>query len=1143
MPNVNQIDSVGELGKGRPVDLADFALARWWTGTEGRDLHIHEIQRDAGGLRPGQDPQTGEWHLGLEWSEPRDICRVVVAYGQGDAPPDIRVQYWQKNWPTPAPERWPGARRGWIGRDDPWHGQWITARGEEVITGSTFSINFDPIDLPELGGRDAAVRLNEAEHYRARFRRTLKLRLVSGGDEQPLIAGIHAYAPVAWQEVEVEVYLGYGQGGAGDWSGQVQLYNGHLLRLEPLGFESEDRLETTVSWRCQVQNQPKGVRLRLLFVPGDIASADGTVVTMHSQKHSFSFLVADLERGPIYIKDYGVFITPAGVEADLGVFQTKLATAPKAIYDRVFDEPEQSLARATAEIPPPDLVKQAPFGRYMVLGLETGRQEFALRYNGELFGDKRFLKLMGRDAARLQWPGYQLRFRFGTGDPPDFRERWEGTRQRILEEWLPVVISEWLDREIEYKQTVFVAHLNGPMPGPEEGRGDEDIVALVRFAIRNTTPGHKRARLWLVVVPQEQLELKIAEVSLARPGGAESSAVYLALGLGRVVPAEPVARQWRVDAYEAACLRCAIHTGGRGKLTAVNYAETPGESQAVLTAVAYDLDLAGGEGHTITLAFPFASLTQAEGWQKVAAVDYETKLADVVSYWRQYVEAGGQLDLPDKVFGAFHKAVRVHVGLSADKDVATGLIVVPAGGWSYGACGNEACWQITMLDQAGHHERAEAYLETFLRTQGWLGLDGNFATTEGVLQGIDLDEGRPVQSHFSYNTDHGFIMECLAHHYRYSGDRAWLERVTPQLIAACDFVIRERESTKSYDTAGQPRPEWGLMPAGHLEDNPEWRYWFAVNAHAYSGLKAVAEVLGEVGHPEAERLRQAAEAYRTDIRAAARRAMIEAPVVRLLDGSYIPHIPTRAMLRGREWGWFREAAYGALHLLEGDVFEPNEPEMTWVLKDLEDNLFGSREWGRPVDLERYWFSHGGVTIQPSLTDLAIDYLRRGQPKHALRALFNHFAASLYADVNVFTEHPVIELGHGIGPFYKPSDEAKFLVWLRAFLLREEGESLHLAMGVPKAWFAPGQSFTVTEMASFFGPVTYRVQSSSAQVIVEVKTPERRPPQELVVHVRRSEGQTIQEVMVNGIKHTDFDAERELVRIVAPIGQLLIQTIY
>jgi hypothetical protein len=32
-------------------------------------------------------------------------------------------------------------------------------------------------------------------------------------------------------------------------------------------------------------------------------------------------------------------------------------------------------------------------------------------------------------------------------------------------------------------------------------------------------------------------------------------------------------------------------------------------------------------------------------------------------------------------------------------------------------------------------------------------------------------------------------------------------------------------------------------------------------------------------------------------------------------------------------------------------------------------------------------------------------------------------------------------------------------------------------------------------------------------------------------------------MVNGIKHTDFDAERELVRIVAPIGQLLIQTIY
>jgi hypothetical protein len=252
-------------------------------------------------------------------------------------------------------------------------------------------------------------------------------------------------------------------------------------------------------------------------------------------------------------------------------------------------------------------------------------------------------------------------------------------------------------------------------------------------------------------------------------------------------------------------------------------------------------------------------------------------------------------------------------------------------------------------------------------------------------------------------------------------------------------------------------------------------------------------------------------------------------------------VPTRARIRGREWGWFREAAYGALHLLEGGVFEPNEIEMTWVLKDLEDNLFVSRDWGRPVDMERHWFSHGGVTIQPNLQDLGIDYLRRGQVKHALRALFNNFGVSLYPDVRAFTEHPVVELGHGVGPFYKISDESKSLVWLREFLLHEEGDVLHLAMGAPRAWFEPGEAFGVREMASFFGPVTYRVESSASQVAIRVELDEHRAPSELVVHLRLPEGRVVQEVTVNGRAHADFGAET--VRVASPGGALEIEALY
>jgi hypothetical protein len=334
-----------------------------------------------------------------------------------------------------------------------------------------------------------------------------------------------------------------------------------------------------------------------------------------------------------------------------------------------------------------------------------------------------------------------------------------------------------------------------------------------------------------------------------------------------------------------------------------------------------------------------------------------------------------------------------------------------------------------------------------------------------------------------------------------------------------------------------------LLPAGHPEDNPEWRHWFAVNAHAYAGLQAIAGVLHETRHPAAERLLREAAAYRKDIRAAARRAMEETPVVRLSDGSFVPHIPTRTDLSGRELGWFREAAYGALHLAECGVFDPHEPEVTWLLEDLEDNLFVSREWGRPVDRERFWFSHGGATIQPSLTDLAIDYLRREQIEHGLRALFNALASSLYRDVRAFTEHPVIELGHGVGPFYKSSDEAKWLTWLRAFLLREEGHTLWLAPGAPRAWFAAGQSFGVQRAASFFGPLSYRVSCAANEIVAEIEAAWRVAPEELCLRLRRPNRAPMRCVKINGRAHTNFDVDKELIRIAAPGERLLAQVEY
>jgi hypothetical protein len=412
---------------GDSVDLAPFAQLRWWSGGEGRDLRVHEIASDADGyLLPGRDAATGQWQLGLEWEEPRDVRRVMVCFA-GAVPAGVKIQYWRQNWPTPAPERLPGARRGWIGRDDPWHGQWTTVRGESHVDGDSFALTFDPIDLPEIG-RDRIEQLVAAEDYRAPFRRTLKLRVVGKGDA-PRVAAIHAYSSSTWKQGEVELHVGVGQEGPCDWRGHAEAWNGYILGVEPIDPTAGDSFGQDGTWLLRTEGQSKGLRLRVLYADCAPRSGDRTIVTVRTAARSFSFLVADLDRGPLYIQDYHVLAHWAEESYDLAALERQIAAAPKPIFDRVADEPEQSLARAMAEMPALDETITAPFGRYMPLSIEAGRQEWALRYNGELFADKRLLKLFGRDAARLHWPGEMLRFCFGSGDPPDLRERRGATRQ------------------------------------------------------------------------------------------------------------------------------------------------------------------------------------------------------------------------------------------------------------------------------------------------------------------------------------------------------------------------------------------------------------------------------------------------------------------------------------------------------------------------------------------------------------------------------------------------------------------------------------------------------------------------------------------------------------------------------------------
>ena len=214
------------------------------------------------------------------------------------------------------------------------------------------------------------------------------MRVVCYSAQQPRIAELHVYSDARWLEGDIDILFGVESEIAQDWSGWVEATNGTILGITPIDFDGDDAVLSNNHWQCHLsanttRANAKGIRLHMRYADCDTSSGDRTIISLHTQARSFSFLVNDLDRGPIYIKDYGVYISWTDGPS-FKAYKTELAAKPQPIYDRVAGEPEHSLARAMREIPPLDVIKQNTYtglGRY--LPLECRSRTAGVRYTSQ----------------------------------------------------------------------------------------------------------------------------------------------------------------------------------------------------------------------------------------------------------------------------------------------------------------------------------------------------------------------------------------------------------------------------------------------------------------------------------------------------------------------------------------------------------------------------------------------------------------------------------------------------------------------------------------------------------------------------------------------------------------------------------------
>ncbi len=1014
------------------------------------------------------------------FEEPRDIVRLEVRFRT--APPAVvGVSYLRKTWPQVRLET---ARAV----EDPCGFGWMPV--DDWFNGrwQAAAVDVRPGDPGSVSVtfRGLAAEFPEEVGYDVAYRRTLGIRLEVPDPEAIAQVRVFTASPAATSRLRVELDAGRRTPGRRlDVDGYNALVTdaGAVRGVRAAGTGVELLPEAERSFELGLAHMR----------PAQPFGNDEGLVTFALDEDTFTVsLPALAEEGPAWYAEQGVYVALAGDTTRFADYRRRNA-GERTLNQRVRERREQTYAGACNGQPRPHPVSTN-------LGWPHHRHRFRVEANGDLVLHRwNVTSLPAADTARFLADG-DARLFLGL-ERAAIVARFADPPPRLA------CNVRAQDGGIVVEQRSLAVPL-------ADGGGTDVIVALVR--LRFTNRGDTAAT---------------AELPLAyshRSGRSENA----------------YAGEWQDDRLVPRSERDSLSVAGalllsrwRGRPVVRARWEGGMTREPRGREVVFRRRLPPGGSCELLLKVPFLALERPGELAALAGLRFDRAERDAAEAWRRLARAGARLWCPQPQLAALHEAHPQHVAINdAFLPDGSGLVNTSVGTSTYGNFANEACMVVHELDQRGLHDEARRRLEVWIRFQGTARQPGNFTDWDGMYFGAGgFEQG-------DYNQHHGWVLWCLAEHYVLTGDAAWLGRVAPSLVAGCDWVSRQRRNTRG------PLPhsrgwERGFLPAGSLEDVTDFHYWLSTNALTWRGVHAAAEALAAIGHPAAGRLRREAAAYRDDLVRGFETARRRAPLVRLRDGRWVPHYPARLYRRGRDVGWIREVLEGPVHLLTSGLFDPRGPQAGWILDDYQDNLYVRPPFGYPLaDFDADWYDRGGFSIQPNLLAGLVPHLDRDEPELFLRMFFNAWCACYRDEINAMVEHPNPELGYSSAAHFKTSDQANAVAWLRATLVYENAEVLHLGRALPREWMAAGRPCGTSGVATRYGVVgvEYRAAADRRRVTATLDLRLRAAPPALLVRFRHPDGLPLRAVKVDGVASDRFDPGRNDVDVTGRGGRVVVE---
>lgn len=1038
----------------------------------------------------------------VRFEEPRDIQAVVVHYADR-APEAVSLHYMHKIWPDSrievdyaGPDN--AMSMGWYPIEDWFNCDWreaaiIEARRDAKTVVLTF--------------KRLATEFPSMKDYDVTFRRTQGFRVTPG--EGAKIDRIEVYTTSKPASTRLRVQLDAGAKTPVD-SMTVEGYNAEVVEVKPgpgatlTGSHIMFPKEGDRSFSVEVRHMSPSSRF----------SGDDGHLTFAWEGDAFTISLSSLEKdGPIWFADRGIYITRADDRPTFDEYHTKLA-GMQTIDQRVMSLPEQSLGGAMNGQP-------RPHADAYYVGCKNARQRFRVEPNGDIVLSKWSMDAIPmRDTPRFKDSG-DARFVFGM-------ERMRVVARYPDPEPILAFNTHMLSGDIRIEQKAFAVPLLRKMAG-DHLVADDSIAGVVRFTIRNTSDHSTLASLPVSYS---------SESGVSRDRMVEGSQYATTIDPNRL----PISKRDKL-AVEHSAINPALTlltSDWKGQRVVRSVVDTAMACEQREDDIVFSRELQPGETCTVVLKIPYVEPNDAE-LKAFARLRPDAAYSEVSDFWRGIGRLGAQIHTPEPRLDAVYKSHFAYVSVA---DMAMpdqpDLINTSVGTSLYGNYTNEACMIVDELEERGLHDEARRRIDTWIKYQGTAGLLGNFSDHDGVLFGAG-----GYESGNTYDQHHGWALWRIAEHYFASGDEAWMKANAGALIKGADWVFRQRRLTmcKLPHSRGW---EHGFLPAGSLEDVSDYSYWLSTNAVTWRGVDAAAAALEAIGHPDAARVRKEADAYKADLIGGFEKSRQHSPLVRLSDGRWVPHYPSRLYLRGRDTGWIREVLEGSVYLLITRLYEAGSEQARWILNDYQDNRYLGADYGYPVfNRSRLWYDVGGFSCQPNLLAGLTPYLDRDEPELYLWMFFNAWAACYREESNSMVEHPMPTLGHSNQAIVKTSDESNAVKWLSYMFVYAPDDTLYLGRAIPRDWLTDGRDIWAHGVSTRFGEVSvaYHSDVAAGRIRLDADLALRKAPGRILARIRHPNKKPIRSVKVNGHAWTRLDAGRGDIDISGLDGKIVVEAAY